>query len=152
MFIENYGLFWQCADVDWGEGPVRAGALLGKLQNEENVVDFRQQIGFIHLYNQNQELVYCGYSGLTDNHAIIQRLQQLRAAHAWTHFCWFGLRSVNDTHALNPLSPILEESRESFLEQMGVIMIQLANPPANSEPIDFGGAVKYEQVRDPRLG
>ena len=150
MFIKNYGLFWQCDDVDWGEARVRAGALLGKLPNEENRVDFRQQIGFINLYNQNQDLVYCGHSGWRDEHAIIQRLQQLRGDFVWTQFCWFGLRGVSDTHVLNPIALNLEESRETFLKQIGAIMIQLANPLENDPP-NFRGAVEYEQVRDPYL-
>ncbi len=163
MFIKNYGLFWKRNNVDWGNpGPGNAGALLGKLPDEQNSpeINFRDQFGVYALYNRNKALLYCGLAGIGrgEGEAEIQKLFKRIKQHQqdennlseyWTYFSWFGLQGV-EGDVLN-IEEDINGTRVQFLLQIKAIMIQLANPPANKNPANFNPAVEYEQVRDPRL-
>ena len=161
MFIKNYGLFWKREDVFWGVPRGDAGALLGISTNEPNLppTNFREQFGVYALYNRNEALLYCGLAGIggargAEAQTLFERIQQHqrptdRLVDLWTHFSWFGIKSVAN---LSLTDELIGGDRIEFLHQIKAIMIQLANPPANRNPANFSPAIKYEQQRDPSLG
>ncbi len=150
MFIKNYGLLWQLGAVDWGIALGPAGSLLGILASDPNSapVNFRNQIGFFALYNQENLPVYCGYTGLGRDHALFQRLQQKRnlLPDGLGRFSWFGVATLQPDGSLPERDEQITGLRNAFLEQIGTVIVHSARPLENIGVDIFRGAEKYEQA------
>ncbi|MGU9963746.1 MAG: GIY-YIG nuclease family protein [Candidatus Halichondribacter symbioticus] len=152
-FIRNYGLFWKLND----EGKV--GDLTGKKNKTEQneMVDFREQIGFYALYDDAFNLVYFGQVGKGEGHTLSKRLQQHLRGHLfgrWTQFSWFGIKDVGTV--LNEKGKFPLEKKDSraegttnnFIDQVEAIVIAVSEPPNNRQGGSFIGAKQYLQHHD----
>ncbi len=168
MSIKNYGLLWECRNVYWGN-PVRGddGKLLGKISDgvRPRIVNFREQIGLYGLYDNDNQLVYFGYSGVGGIQRLLKRLQQQRTSNRrlfrnWHKFSWFGMKAVanpNEVAMVDGYRGLLNMDattpldRVTFLHHVEAIGIAIADPPLNIRRGVLNKAQKYLQHRDPRL-
>ncbi len=163
MFIKKYGLFWKRHDVWWGKRGDRyhKGEFQGKRKDTENsrIVDLRNQIGFYVLYdihdNQDDKLVYCGYSGEADTWALFKRIRQHqqgneRLFREWNQFSWFGIGNLGDDNVFPQGDLNNPEMRLTFLKQIEAIMIATSQPMENRDAGSFRKAKKYLQHPHPR--
>ncbi len=185
MFIKNYGLFWKRNQVFWGRQN-NAGRLFSVISEEPyEEEEFNQQIGIYALYNicenrdildtrdvgrgsvrkgycypygNNDELVYCGFSGReeTQERALFHRIKQHQQPHRflygkWNQFSWFGIGNLGDNNIFPQINANNPEIRPNFLKQIEAVMIAISRPTNNKMVGEFLDAVKHTQVRDPRL-
>ena len=185
LFIKNYGLFWRRDYVWWGTGRQgNAGRFWGKGTDdiEPAEISIRNQMGLYVLYNicgnrsildtrdvgrgsvrkgycdpygNNDELVYCGFSGREpeQERALFHRIKQHQQPHRslygkWNQFSWFGIGELDDANGFPQGDIVDERIRPYFLEQMEAVMIATSRPTNNQMVGDFLDAVKYKQVRD----
>lgn len=152
--IANMGLFWSRDHVRWkghrGIGPAR---LAGKRRSAKTKgdVDFWKQTGVYALY-ADYRLVYVGQAGLTDKSCIGNRLKQHltdELSGRWNLFSWFGLKPVDRANTLMRPKK-LTQTRESHLANvLEGIIIEVAEPPMNSQKGRFGRRVeRFIQVDD----
>jgi hypothetical protein len=154
--IANMGLFWNRDQVRWkgnvGIGPARlAGLRAGDKKSGE--VDFWKQTGIYSLYDGNYRLVYVGQAGLSNKSCIGSRLKQHingDLAGRWQMFSWFGLQSVNKTtNSLRKRSKVNISTRGQLANVLEGIIIEVAEPPLNSQSGRFGRRVeRYLQFND----
>ena len=153
MLIRNYGLYWKKDDVFWGKQK-NSGCLYGKKVGrsaKQPTVNFRDQVGFYALYNEQFQLVYFGQAGRGKRHTLFDRLKQHlndHLAERWSLFSWFGTRIVKRNGTLSTQAANIAGSQEVFLDQVEAIMIAVAEPPNNLQGGRFGRAEKYIQHRD----
>ncbi len=163
MFIKNYGLFWRRDDVWWGVRGNRyhRGEFQGKRTNKERarIVDLRNQIGFYVLYdihdNQDDKLVYCGYSGEGSTWTLFKRIRQHqqgneRLVREWNQFSWFGIGELGANNIFPQGDLNNPEMRLTFLKQIEAIMITTSRPIENLDAGSFRKAKKYLQHPHPR--
>jgi hypothetical protein len=157
MLINNYGLFWQRADIHWGtqgnsKNPAHLKGVPAKNITSEPV-DFAEQQGVYALYDDAFGLVYVGQAGANDQQRLLGRLRNHRSdqlADRWTKFSWFGVRPVN------PKSRDLRAEKTAAHPEMGdvlnhieAIIIAVAEPRHNRQGGRFGDQVEqYRQYRD----
>ena len=152
--VQNYGLFWKTEDVYWGAGS-QPGALYGVPADatSEEPIDFREQIAIYVLYAE-YDLVYVGQTG-SGNDRLFVRLKYHRRKtlrDRWNRFSWFGIRRVRKTGELGSENAAAHATTEKLLDHLEAILIAAAEPPLNRQGGKFGGAVRYRQFRDDRLG
>jgi hypothetical protein len=154
--IANMGLFWSRGQVRWkgnaGIGPARVAGVRA-VAKKRGEVDFWKQTGIYSLYDANYRLVYVGQAGLSDKTCIGTRLKQhIKDALAgrWEMFSWFGLQSVNKTtNELRKRSKINISARNQLANVLEGIIIEVAEPPLNSQSGRFGRRVeRYLQFDD----
>ena len=161
MLIRTYGLYWKKDDVFWGR-PRNPGHLYckkigkGGSLTSKPPVDFREQVGFYALYNEQFQLVYFGQAGRGKSHKLFDRLKQHRNDHLaerWSLFSWFGTKLVKKNQTLGNEAAGFQGRQEVFLDQVEAVMIAVTEPPNNLQGGRFGKAEKYIQYRDEsRLG
>jgi hypothetical protein len=154
--IANMGLFWSRDKVRWkgnaGIGPARVAGVRAAAK-KSGEVDFWNQTGIYSLYDANYRLVYVGQAGLSDKSCIGTRLKTHRKddlAGRWEMFSWFGLQSVNKTtNELRKRSKINISARNQLANVLEGIIIEVAEPPMNSQSGRFGRRVeRYLQFDD----
>lgn len=146
MLIQNYGLFWQRSDVEWGyPGKGYKGNLLGKYARlrRSTEVDFREQQGVYVLYDDNFKIVYVGQAGRGDQR-LFTRLRNHKRDHLsqrWSRFSWFGILPVVDGE-LNLDFKIDVPDVPSVLNHVEAILLAAAEPPLNLQRGRFGNDVQ----------
>jgi len=147
QIIANMGLFWKREKARWKGDRSKKKELAGVRANEkrEGKVDFWEQTGIYALYNADYHLVYVGQAGFGDKSCIGDRLRHHSRddlAGRWDMFSWFGLRKVTIKNDLGnkPLS------KSGALSAIGNvlegILIEVAEPPMNSQGGKFGKKVE----------
>ncbi len=114
--------------------------------------------GYIDPYGNNDELVYCGYSGrkIGQRLALFHRIKQHQQPHRslygkWNQFSWFGIGELDDANGFPQGELDDERIRPYFLEQMEAVMIATSRPTNNQMTGEFLEAIKYKQTRDTKL-
>ncbi len=139
--------------------------ILYNICGDRNILDTRDvgnnpdaRTGYIEPYGNNDELVYCGYSGRDPEqeralfHRIKQHQQPAEDLYGkWNQFSWFGIGNLEDANGFPQGNIPDERIRPYFLEQMEAVMIAISRPTNNQMVGDFLDAIKYKQVRDLRL-
>jgi len=148
------GLFWKRDLVRWrgnrGVGPSR---LAGQRQTakKRGEVDFWEQSGIYALY-ADYRLIYVGQAGLSDRSFLGNRLKRHltdESAGRWDIFSWFGLQKVKGNNELGMRSEVKISSRADLANVLEGILIEVAEPPMNSQKGRFGRRVeRYIQVDD----
>ena len=146
MLIQNYGLFWQRDEVEWGyPGKGYKGNLTGKyarlLRSPE--VDFREQQGVYVLYDDNFKVVYVGQAGRGEQR-LFTRLRNHKRDHLsqrWSRFSWFGILPVVDGK-LNLDFAIALPELSGILNHVEAILIAASEPPLNLQRGRFGSDVQ----------
>jgi hypothetical protein len=153
MLIQNYGLFWNEADVFWGRQGV-AGSLLGvpAWSKSFGAVDFREQQGVYVLYDNNYRIVYIGQAGAGEKQRLFERLKQHKSdalAGRWSKFSWFGINRINQTGTIKVEKAKINPNISDVLNHIEAILIYAAEPPLNRQGGRFGESVEqYLQYRD----
>jgi len=151
--INNMGLFWCRKDVFWrgnrkiGKAALRAGA------KRKGETDFWDQAGIYALYTSDYRLVYVGQAGIGDKSCIGTRLKQHtrdELAGRWSLFSWFGLRRVKGNGQLGKKFALAYTPSRSVADILEGILIEVAEPPMNSQGGRFGpGVHRYVQTPSP---
>lgn len=156
--IKNMGLFWKRDDVIWVGNRGRSRAMLGLRSGAKRagVVDFWDQAGIYALYAEYR-LVYVGQAGMGDASCIGSRLKQHTKdylAGRWDMFSWFGLRTVNGNNTLRAKAKRAVTTWPGIADILEGILIEVAEPPMNSQQGRFGGGVhRYiQRVPDGKMG
>lgn len=152
MLIRTYGLYWKRDDVFWGRQK-NAGHLLGRKLSakKDGPVDFRDQVGFYALYDEQFQLVYFGQAGRGKDQTLYGRLKQHLGDHLaerWARFSWFGTKYVKGDGALSAKAANVQGRQEVFLDQVEAVMIAVSEPPNNLQGGRFGSADQFAQHRD----
>ena len=152
MLIKTYGLYWKRDDVFWGRQK-NAGRLVGRklVSRRAALVDFRDQVGFYALYDEQFQLVYFGQAGRGQTQTLYGRLKQHLSDHLaerWTRFSWFGAKYVKTDGTLSAKVANVQGRQEVFLDQVEAVMIAVSEPPNNLQGGRFGRADQYAQHRD----
>jgi hypothetical protein len=150
--IANMGLFWKREKVRWIGNKRENRELAGIRANEKKAgsVDFWGQTGIYALYNADYHLVYVGQAGFGDKSCIGDRLKHHRnddLAGRWDMFSWFGLRKVTNKHELGNKPQRKSGVLSAIGNVLEGILIEVAEPPMNSQGGKFGKRVeRYLQV------
>ena len=146
------GQFWRRNDVTWrGNRRIGPAALLGVRAGAKRTgrVDFWRQVGIYALYAV-YHLVYVGQAGLGDQACIGTRLKQHTKndlAGRWDMFSWFGLCKVNSNLTLGARFKIGRTTWRGVADILEGVLIEVAEPPMNSQRGRFGSGVhRYLQV------
>ena len=146
--IPCYGIRWDRELVSWEKQ--RSGVIMGQAYQDEKPVNFAKQIGTYVLYDATN-VVYVGRT-ISETIGMYGRIRSHvynpRRAHRWTHFSWFGLKTVNEDSTLGDNRADLATLGEIVL--METLLIEMLNPAFNDKGGDSLG-VKYEQVIDPAI-
>ncbi len=150
LAIRCFGHFWSKDLVDWGtRGQGGAGRLLGYQlrQGTPSVVDFKEQIAVYTLFSPNREAVYIGQTGSGDQRLILRLRQHSKGnmRDRWTHFSWFGLRSVTQARELSDHQK--PETRcvgtnANALDEIEATLLQLFEPRLNKRGPNWGEDTK----------
>jgi len=152
--VRNMGLFWRRDRVRWrGNRATGPAQLTGKRHGakRKGEVNFWGQTGIYALYD-DYHLVYVGQAGLSDKSCLGNRLKQHlndELADRWNSFSWFGLQRVDRDNELGRRSQVKLTSRAHLANVLEGILIEVAEPPMNSQKGRFGRRVeRYLQVDD----
>jgi len=153
--IKNMGLFWNREQVRWrGDRGIGKQRLAGfrSTAKKQGQVDFWPQTGIYALY-ADYHLVYVGQAGLTDKSCLGNRLKihtKGDLAGRWNMFSWFGLQSVNKTtNKLRDRGNVKISTRTELANVLEGILIEVSEPPMNSQKVRFGANVeRYLQCDD----
>lgn len=153
--VRNMGLYWKRDKVRWkgnsGIGPARlAGTRLSAKTKGD--ADFWNQTGIYALY-ADYHLIYVGQAGLSDKSCLGNRLKQHLTddlAGRWNAFSWFGLQIVRGSdNKVGRRAGVSVSSRGHLANVLEGIIIEVAEPPMNSQGARFGrGVERYIQVDD----
>lgn len=117
------------------------------------VVDFKEQIAVYVLFTPNREAVYIGQTGSSDQRLMLRLRQhsQGNLRDRWTHFSWFGLRSVTQTRELSEHQK--PESRcggtnAVALDEIEAILLQLFEPRLNKQGPRWKNGKQDEQATE----
>ena len=166
--IWNYGLHWHVDRVWWGR-PNKPGVLYGATTRnalEENVVDFREQIGIYALY-ADYELVYVGQAGTGNFATLFARLRDHRSDHLserWNRFSWFCALYVNNQNKFEERNTVLGEFTgkyndgdvqtliTSYMNIVEAVSIAISEPRLNLRRgrWNYEQVTQYYQWRDPQ--
>ncbi len=154
--IKNFGYLWDRDRVFWGRSRVQ-GTLLG-YNPRFDVIDFREQRGVYLLHTSELKVVYVGQVG-AGNQTLFDRLKAHTRSdklwNRWRYFSWFGWRGVNKgNHKLANYgggAPNVNGSSEEFLDEIEAVLIQVVEPPLNSQGPKWKDTVQFEQFDDDRL-
>jgi hypothetical protein len=151
--IKNMGLFWSARKVIWrGNRGIGAKRLFGRraTAKREGQVNFWDQTGVYALYTEDYRLVYVGQAGLTDKSCIGSRIKHHLTddlAGRWQLFSWFGLQVVRADNKLGKRAMLKLTKRTHLANVLEGILIEVAEPPLNSQKGRFGRKVeRYLQV------
>ena len=144
--IPCYGIKWDRDLVSWEK---TTGKILGQAFQDAGAVDFADQVGVYILYD-GPNVVYVGRTA-AGSKGLYTRLRSHvyypRRAHRWTHFSWFGLRTVDkENPTLDGQRKDLDVNGEIML--METLLIELLSPAFNQKGGDLLGDM-YTQVTDP---
>jgi hypothetical protein len=122
-----------------------AGRLLGYQMRDRQpfVVDFKEQIAVYVLFTSSREAVYIGQTGSGDQRLMLRLRQhsQGNLRDRWTHFSWFGLRSVTQQRRLSdqqgPETRCIGQNANA-LDEIEAILLQLFEPPLNKRGPNWG--------------
>lgn len=152
--VHNMGLYWHRDRVRWsGNRRVGQHRLAGRRVDarRRGEVDFWSQTGIYALY-ADYRLVYVGQAGLTDRSCLGVRLKDHLAddlAGRWDMFSWFGLQPVLRNNSLRRRGNFNLTRRAHLANVLEGIVIEVAEPPMNSQKGRFGKRVeRYVQVDD----
>lgn len=153
--IRNMGLYWRRDRVRWkGDRGVGRARLAGKRRwaKTQGEVDFWKQTGIYALY-ADYHLIYVGQGGLSDKSCLGNRLKQHLTddlAGRWDMFSWFGLQVVRiSDNKVGIRTKLSVSSRTHLANVLEGIIIEVAEPPMNSQGARFGRMVeRYIQVDD----
>jgi hypothetical protein len=151
MLIQNYGLYWERKYIHTGAGSNK-GHFLGRRENN-NEIDFREQIGIYVLYDRTFVPVYVGQAG-NGNANLFTRLKNHTKDHLsnrWELFSWFGIRKVNGNSTLFVKDNVDKNFKcdgVSLLNQLEGILISAMEPSLNKQGSKFGLCCEYKQVVD----
>jgi len=151
--IKNMGLFWDSNNVRWkGNRGIGAKQLTGRraTAKREGDVNFWDQTGNYALYTADYHLVYVGQAGLTDKSCVGSRIKSHLTddlAGRWKLFSWFGLQAVLATNKLGKRAQLKLTRRTDLANVLEGIVIEIAEPPMNSQKGRFGRKVeRYLQL------
>jgi hypothetical protein len=149
--IANMGLFWHRDKVLWIGSRRQPKGILGvraRAKRSGNV-DFWNQAGIYALY-ADDDLIYVGQAGLGDKSCIGNRLKSHTRddlADRWDKFSWFGLRKVKQNRELGGKFIMAKATWSDVADIIEGILIEVAEPPQNSQKGRFGmGVHRYIQV------
>jgi hypothetical protein len=152
--ISNMGLFWRHGQVRWkGNRGIGKARLAGRRRSakRKGEVDFWKQTGIYALYDEYR-LIYVGQAGLSDQSNLGNRLKHHLTddlAGRWEMFSWFGLQRVNADNKVGKRAKLNLSTRAHLANVLEGIIIEVAEPPMNSQKGRFGGRVeRYIQVDD----
>lgn len=153
--ISNMGLFWRRDRVRWkGNRGIGKARLAGRRRSakKKGEVDFWKQTGIYALY-ADYHLIYVGQGGLSDQSNLGNRLKQHLTdglAGRWDMFSWFGLQKVRASdNKVGKRTKLSGGTRAHLANVLEGIIIEVAEPPMNSQKGRFGGRVeRYIQVDD----
>jgi hypothetical protein len=157
--IANMGLFWDRDKVRWkqpkeGLCGIRIGA------KRDGKVDFWPQTGIYALYDMDYNLVYVGQAGFGDKTFIGNRLKAHTTdtlAGRWIKFSWFGLRKVTKEGKLGNRPEYRSGSLTWIGNVLEAMIIEVAEPPMNSQKGKFGpnvtryiqpDKITYDEIAD----
>ena len=153
--IQNFGLFWERDEIEWGTtGSGNLGHLKGYRSKPSSTVDFREQRGIYVLYEGgdivSQRVSYVGQagSGLND---LFHRLRDHRDDdlwNRWQRFSWFGFLAVGAGHTLvhKKRSAIGKIGFGTALDQVEAVIMALLEPIKNKQGPRWRGAIEYYQL------
>lgn len=152
MLIQNFGLFWQRSEIEWGAGS-RRGHLNGYYASGkwEGEVDFRHQRGIYALYDATFKLIYVGQAG-NGNACLFDRLKhhsRTRLSQRWSQFSWFGILGLHESDDgwVLDAEPASSFTPNAILDHLEGILIAAAEPPLNRQGSRFGSqCYLYNQV------
>lgn len=153
--ISNMGLFWRHEEVRWkGNRGIGRARLAGRRRSakRKGEVDFWKQTGIYALYAK-YDLIYVGQAGLSDQSNLGNRLKHhlTDLAGRWDMFSWFGLQRVKADNKLGKRAELSLSTRAHLANVLEGIIIEVAEPPMNSQKGRFGSRVeRYIQVDDSR--
>jgi hypothetical protein len=157
--IKNMGLFWDSNSVRWkGNRGIGAKKLTGRraTAKREGDVNFWYQTGIYALYTTDYHLVYVGQAGLTDKSCVGSRIKSHLTddlAGRWKLFSWFGLQAVLATNELGKRAQLKLTRRTDLANVLEGIVIEIAEPPMNSQKGRFGRKVeRYLRPINPSYG
>jgi len=152
--ISNMGLFWRRDQVRWkGNRGMGRARLAGRRRSakRKGEVDFWKQTGIYALYAK-YDLIYVGQAGLSDQSNLGNRLKHHLTddlAGRWDMFSWFGLQTVKADNKVGKRAKLNLSTRAHLANVLEGIIIEVAEPPMNSQKGRFGGRVeRYIQVDD----
>lgn len=152
--ISNMGLFWRRDQVRWkGNRGIGRARLAGRRRSakRKGEVDFWKQTGIYALYAE-YDLIYVGQAGLSDQSNLGNRLKHHLTddlAGRWEMFSWFGLQTVKADNRVGKRAKLNLSTRAHLANVLEGIIIEVAEPPMNSQKGRFGGRVeRYIQVDD----
>jgi hypothetical protein len=152
--VTNMGLFWRRDQVRWkGNRGIGRARLAGRRRSakRKGEVDFWKQTGIYALYAK-YDLIYVGQAGLSDQSNLGNRLKHHLTddlAGRWDMFSWFGLQTVKADNKVGKRAKLSLSTRAHLANVLEGIIIEVAEPPMNSQKGRFGGRVeRYIQVDD----
>ena len=114
-------------------------------------MDFWKQTGIYALYAK-YDLIYVGQAGLSDQSYLGNRLKHHLTddlAGRWDMFSWFGLQKVKANNEVGRRAKLNVSTKAHLANVLEGIIIEVAEPPMNSQKGRFGGRVeRYIQVDD----
>jgi hypothetical protein len=150
--IANMGLFWHRNKALWrGNRQAGQARLLGVRAGAKRFgeANFWKQAGIYALY-ADYHLIYVGQAGLGDKGCIGSRLKNHTRdalADRWDMFSWFGLCKVKQNGEMGAKFDKAKASWRDVADVLEGILIEVAEPPQNSQKGRFGpGVHRYIQV------
>jgi len=149
--IANMGVFWHRDKARWVGSRSQPRGILGVRAGAKRYgpVDFWNQVGIYCLY-ADLDLVYVGQAGLSDKSCIGDRLKSHTkddTADRWDKFSWFGLCKVKQNGTLGARFEKAKATWSDVADVLEGILIEVAEPPENSQKGRFGpGVHRYIQV------
>ena len=145
--ITSMGLFWKKDLVDWRG---QAGKLLGTERGakSEGEVDFADQVGVYALY-ADYRLVYIGRANVGKGGCLGRRLKHHTGDHLagrWDMFSWFGLKRVTRNGLGMKFNSKPNVPWDDLVGVLEGVLIEIAEPPQNSQGGSLRGAKQYLQV------
>lgn len=152
--IKNMGLFWHRDKVRWrgdaGFGPPRLAGVRTNAKRKGEV-NFWKQTGVYALY-ADYHLVYVGQAGLGDISCIGARLKthlKDNLSGRWNMFSWFGLQRVRTNNNIGGRFKVKIRDNTELANVLEGIVIEVAEPPMNSQKGRFGKKVeRFRQFDD----
>jgi hypothetical protein len=152
--VSNMGLFWKRDHVRWkGNKRIGKAQLAGRRRSakKKGEVDFWKQTGVYALYAE-YDLIYVGQAGLSDQSNLGNRLKSHLTddlAGRWDMFSWFGLQKVTVKNKVGKRTKVNVSTKAHLANVLEGIIIEVAEPPMNSQKGRFGSRVeRYIQVDD----
>jgi len=151
--INTMGLFWHRDQCLWrGNRAVGQASLMGVRAGakRQGHVNFWNQVGIYALYTADYRIVYVGQAGIGDKACIGSRLKAHTRddlAGRWELFSWFGLKKVKGNNALGAKFELAHTTWRGIADILEGVVIEIAEPPMNSQKGRFGkGVHRYLQA------